>query len=266
MAYDKDERLSRAHMRAADEYMRYGNIKKALAHTGRALHYGAPRFSWPEEVKREAFGLFLQGKTAALMFDEINRRALAITEAKGERHSLAKNTVEGWINGWYNRVIRGKTPLPVPIFSGEIGDYRVTEKELEAWEQAWHEGLHQLQPPYNIITGETNPRYVRRPSDANTARPGGPSGPFGLHDQERRMAAATLLGLDNFINPTEKEVSRARNNQLLKYHPDKLKHNTPEEEWSAINEKYKVIYQKLAEAANVFHPGKFSSFGSARIF
>lgn len=141
-----NERLSRAHMRAADEYMRYGNIQKALAHTGRALHYGAPRFSWPEEAKREAFGLFLQGKTAALMFDEINRRALAITGAKGERHSLTKNTVEGWINGWYNRAIRGNKPLPVPIFSGAIRDYRVTEKELEAWEQAWHEGLHQLQP------------------------------------------------------------------------------------------------------------------------
>ena len=79
-----------------------------------------------------------------------------------------------------------------------------------------------------------------------------------------REEAAKVLGLAN-TNPTEKEVSSARNKQLLEYHPDKLQHNKPEEEWSAINEKYKIIYQKLAEAANVFYPGKFSSFGSARI-
>jgi hypothetical protein len=85
------------------------------------------------------------------------------------------------------------------------------------------------------------------------------------HDSGVLEEAARVLGLAN-THPTEKEVSRARNKQLLKYHPDKLQHNTPEEEWSAINEEYKVIYQKLAEAANVFYPGKFSSFGSARIF
>jgi hypothetical protein len=87
--------------------------------------------------------------------------------------------------------------------------------------------------------------------------PNGPSGPFAPRDQERRMEAAKLLGLDNFINPTEPEVASARRKQISKYHPDKTD-QTAEQNFVDMN-------KKLTDAANVFHKDKFSAFGSTRI-
>lgn len=251
-----DERRSRAHMRSADEYMRYGNIKKALAHAGRALHYGGapPRFRWPDEVKREAFGFFLQGKTAALMFNEISQRAREIT--KDERIHLPRNTVEKWIANWHN------TSTPVPIFSN-INDQVVTDKQLAEWERAWHAGANHLQPPYNIITGQANPNYKRRePQGATYAST---SSPDGLRDREEvRKEAASVLGLANFTNPTQPEVASARRKGLFDYHPDKLRHKTPIEEQHLVNDKYNDMNKRLTDAANVFYPGLF--FGSTRLF
>ena len=71
------------------------------------------------------------------------------------------------------------------------------------------------------------------------------------------MEAAKLLGLDNFINPTEPEVASARRKQISKYHPDKTD-QTAEQNFVDMN-------KKLTDAANVFHKDKFSAFGSTRI-
>ena len=236
---------------------------RSLTRATQRFHYGGapPRFRWPDEVKREAFGLFLQGKTAALMFDEINRRARAIT--KDERISLPKNTVEKWIADWYYRVIRGNKSLPVPIFSN--GNHQVvTEKDLAEWERAWHAGANHLQPPYNIITGHANPNYKRlEPTGASYASTASPD---GLRDPEeaRKKAARVLLGLANFTNPTQSEVASARRKGLLYYHPDKLLHKTPTEKQNVVKEKYNDMNKKLTDAANVFYPGQF--FGSIRLF
>jgi hypothetical protein len=187
-----------------------------------------PRFRWPEDVKQKAFAFFLMGKTAAHMFDEMR---VSVRDAEGNSHDLTRNIIESWIGVWH----RSYATQPTPIFPGWRSSVEITPADLRAWNYAWHEsttlGGSHLQPPYNILTMEPNPRsrraVPRTPQEERGARP---SNALSHRDAE----ACEVLGLPTDRKPTHEEVKAQLKGLYLQFHPDKPGGTLSAEEKRAI--------------------------------
>ena len=208
------------------------------------LGYGARRaFRWPDAVKQKAFGLFLMGKTAAYMFDEMR---VSVKDDEGKDRRLGQSAIEAWIGGWY----RSQRSQPAPVFPSAHAHVRVPSDALAAWNEAWHEatraGSSHLQPPYNIITMDVNPRSNSRPAT-------------GLSSADAH--ACTILWLATDRKPTYEEVRAALKKLVLKFHPDKPDaEHTPEEKRRI----FQANYPLWTSAANQLYPGiAKSAFGLA---
>jgi hypothetical protein len=203
-----------------------------------------PRFRWPEDVKQKAFGFFLMGKTAAYMFDEMR---VSVRDAEGNSHDLTRNIIESWIGGWRNYATQ-----PTPIFPGWRSSVEITREDLYAWNRAWHEsttlGGSHLQPPYNILTMEPNPRSrraVARTPQAERRSP--PSNALSRRDSE----ACAVLGLPTDRKPTHEEVKAQLKRLFLQFHPDKPGGTLSAEEKRAI---FQANYPSWTRAAMQLYP------------
>lgn len=211
------------------------------------------RFLWPDEIKQKAFGFFLMGKTAAYMFNDMRVSV---------RDDLTRSIVESWIGGWY----RDYAKQPTPIFPGWHSSIEVTPEALRAWNYAWHEstklGGSHLQPPYNILTMEPNPRSRREV-------PRTPQGERGVRSRSppsnglsrRDAEACEVLGLPTDNRPTHEEVKAQLRRLFLQFHPDKPGGTLSSEEKGAI---FKAKYPSWAGAAKQLYPGTQFEFRTTR--
>ena len=207
---------------------------------------GRRAFRWPEDVQQKAFGFFLMGKTPAYMFNDMR---VSVRDAEGKSHDLTRNSIEGWIRGWH----KDYTTQPTPILPGWRSSDEITPEALRAWNRAWHESIALggsfMQPPYNILTMEPNPR-ARKPQAQD--RPRGrsrspPSSALARRDAE----ACEVLGLPTDRKPTHEEVKAQLKRLVLQFHPDKPGGTLSAEEKRAI---FQANYPSWTRAAMQLYP------------
>ena len=218
--------------------------------------YGARAFRWPAATKQRAFGFFLTGRTAAHMIDAMR---VVVKDDDGNEHRLTRSTVEGWIGGWY----RSRRSQPVPIFPGAHAHTTTavaTAAALAAWNDAWHAatqaGASHLQPPYNVLTMDANPRssgstwYARAGGDPTRDGGGLGGGLGGLTGLDAE--ACSVLRLPTDRRPTYDEAKAALKKLVLKFHPDRENATLTQEERTRI---FQTQYPAWTSAANRLFPG-----------